>query len=164
MTSSQFRSHRKGERKGGCTLVKRWNPILTEVLTAGQSPKKFSASLRLCGSFLTAVLMTILLAVVLFGMGTVVQAETADNAKIVAGLEQELAAHVRLLSDWGGLTRYGSENAELGSSAPGVDRVVFLGDEITEMWGRGNAKFFPGKPFLNRGISHQTTQIGRAHV
>jgi len=35
--------------------------------------------------------------------------------------------------------------------------VVFLGDEITEMWGGGKAKFFPGKPFLNRGISHQTT-------
>jgi len=84
-------------------------------------------------------------------------AQTTDPAKTIAELEKELTAHVRLLSDWGGLTRYGSENAELGPPAPGVDRVVFLGDEITEMWGRGKANFFPGRPFLNRGIAHQTT-------
>ena len=86
-----------------------------------------------------------------------ISAQTADPAKTIAELEKELTAHVRLLSDWGGLTRYGSENAELGPPAPGIDRVVFLGDEITEMWGRGKAKFFPGRPFLNRGIAHQTT-------
>ena len=80
-----------------------------------------------------------------------------DPAKTIAELEKELAAHIRLLSDWGGLTRYGSENAELGPPAAGADRVVFLGDENTEMWGGGKAKLFTGKPYLNRGISHQTT-------
>ena len=99
----------------------------------------------------------ILLSGRLLGLGVAVQAQTANPAEAIAELERELAAHVRLLSDWGGLTRYGSENAELGPPAPGVDRVVFLGDEITETWGRGEAKFFPGKPFLNRGIRHQTT-------
>jgi len=93
----------------------------------------------------------------LLALGCVARAQTSDPAKTINELERELAAQVRLLSDWGGLTRYGSENAELGAPAPGVDRVVFLGDEITEMWGRGKAQFFPGKPFLNRGISHQTT-------
>ncbi len=88
---------------------------------------------------------------------SLVPAQATDPAKTIAELEKELTAHVRLLSDWGGLTRYGSENAELGPPAPGIDRVVFLGDEITEMWGRGKAKFFPGQPFLNRGIAHQTT-------
>jgi lysophospholipase L1-like esterase len=92
-----------------------------------------------------------------FGLAVSVQAQALDPARTIAELERELAAHVRLLSDWGGLTRYGSENADLGPPAPGVDRVVFLGDEITEMWGRSEAKFFPGKPFLNRGIRHQTT-------
>lgn len=101
--------------------------------------------------------MKILLAGMLLALGCIVQAQTADPAKTIAELERELTAHVRSLSDWGGLTRYGSENAELGPPAPGVDRVVFLGDEITEKWGRGKAKFFPGKAFLNRGISHQTT-------
>ncbi|MCX6624250.1 MAG: SGNH/GDSL hydrolase family protein [Acidobacteria bacterium] len=70
-------------------------------------------------------------------------------------LEQQLDAYRRVLLDWGGLTVYGSENTELRSK-PGEERVVFLGDEITGNWGQGNAKFFPGKPYLNRGITRQT--------
>ncbi len=66
-------------------------------------------------------------------------------------LETELDAYRRVLLDWGGLTRYGSENAEL---KPQPGRVVFLGDEITENWG---PEFFPGKPYVNRGITRQTT-------
>ncbi len=62
-----------------------------------------------------------------------------------------------LLTDWAGLTRYGSEDAEIRAPKPGEDRVVFLGDEITENWGKGEAKFFPSKPYLNRGIVHQTS-------
>src|SRR5260370_912215 len=72
-------------------------------------------------------------------------------------LEQRLAAQRRLLNDWGGLIHYGSENTELRPPAPGENRVVFLGDQITEIWGRGEEKFFPGKPYLNRGIAGQTT-------
>ncbi len=72
-------------------------------------------------------------------------------------LERLVEAQRHLLGDWGGLTRYGSEDAELRPPAPGEGRVVFLGDDITENWGRGNAKFFPGKPYLNRGIARQTS-------
>jgi len=72
-------------------------------------------------------------------------------------LEQELAKYRRLVSDWAGLTRYGSENSELAPPAAGEQRVVFLGDQITELWGQGESKFFPGKPYLNRGIAGQTT-------
>ena len=71
-------------------------------------------------------------------------------------LEEELDAYRRILLDWGGLTRYGSENAELRYD-PAENRVVFLGDEITENWGAGKPKFFPGKPYLNRGITRQTS-------
>jgi len=63
----------------------------------------------------------------------------------------------RLLMDWAGLTHYGSENAELRPPKPGENRVVFLGDDLTERWGAGAAPFFPGKPYLNRGISRQTS-------
>lgn len=59
----------------------------------------------------------------------------------------------RLLMDWGGLTRYGSEDTEIRPPKPGENRVVFLGDQITESW----SDFFPGKPYLNRGIANQTT-------
>jgi lysophospholipase L1-like esterase len=59
----------------------------------------------------------------------------------------------KLLMDWAGLTRYGSEDTEIPPPKPGENRVVFLGDEITEKW----TAFFPGKPYLNRGIAGQTT-------
>jgi lysophospholipase L1-like esterase len=71
--------------------------------------------------------------------------------------EQQAAAYKHLLSDWAGLTRYGSEDSELPPPAPGEQRVVFLGDQITELWGKGGARFFPGKPYLNRGVAGQTT-------
>ncbi len=80
-------------------------------------------------------------------------AQQQDSAKLIAELEQENARYIRLLSDWGSLVRYGSENAELRPPAPGVNRVVFFGDDLFDKW----PDFFPGKPYLNRGIAHQAT-------
>ena len=116
--------------------------------------KKLLLSASICGICVRLLCVSVPLWLL---CGCLFHSQTIDPAKTIAELEKELTAHIRLLSDWGGLTRYGSENAELGPPAPGVDRVVFLGDEITEMWGRGKEKFFPGKPYLNRGIGHQTT-------
>ena len=60
--------------------------------------------------------------------------------------------------DWAQLGRYASENAALPLPVPGQPRVVFLGDSITDGWGRKPGTiFFPGKPYVNRGISGQTT-------
>ncbi|HEX7916733.1 SGNH/GDSL hydrolase family protein [Rudaea sp.] len=63
------------------------------------------------------------------------------------------------LSDWAELARYRNDNAHLPAPRPGESRVVFLGDSITDFWGRGveRGTFFPGKPYVNRGISTQTT-------
>jgi lysophospholipase L1-like esterase len=72
-------------------------------------------------------------------------------------LEKRLAAQRHLLMDWAGLNRYGSEDTEVPAPKPGEARVVFLGDQVTENWGQGAAKFFPGKPYYNRGIANQTT-------
>lgn len=88
-------------------------------------------------------------------------AATAFSAQPTGGptraqLEEELEAYRHILLDWGGLTVYGSENSELRYN-PAENRVVFLGDEITEKWGEGKAKFFPGRPYLNRGITRQTS-------
>ncbi len=80
-----------------------------------------------------------------------------ESASSAAVLEQRLAAYRRLLFDWGGLTKYGSEDSELKPPAPGENRVVFIGDQITEFWGRGGAGFFPGRRYLNRGIGGQTS-------
>ena len=98
----------------------------------------------------------ILLGLVVLGCLVAAQSKP-DCASMMAALERRLEAQRHLLSDWAGLIRYGSENTELPAPASRENRVVFLGDEITEFWGRGNTKFFPGKPYLNRGISGQST-------
>jgi len=90
-------------------------------------------------------------------LGCVSSAQTPDSNQKIQALERQLAAQRHLLNDWGGLTRFGSENTELRPPAPGESRVVFLGDQITGQWGHGGAKFFPDKPYLNRGIAGQTT-------
>ena len=82
-------------------------------------------------------------------------AQTPDEGLSKADLEREVDAYRRALMDWGGLTRYGSDDTEVRFRA-GEERVVFLGDEITENWGSGHAQFFPGKPYFNRGIARQT--------
>lgn len=63
----------------------------------------------------------------------------------------------RRLNDWPDLARYAKDNAALGLPTSGQPRVVFMGDSITDFWGRSAGTFFPGKPYVNRGISGQTT-------
>jgi lysophospholipase L1-like esterase len=70
---------------------------------------------------------------------------------------QQIEGMQKKLADWPNLARYRDENARLGDPAPGEKRVVFLGDSITENWGSRYGRFFPGKPYINRGISGQTT-------
>jgi lysophospholipase L1-like esterase len=65
-------------------------------------------------------------------------------------------AHDRqLLVDFGGLAHFKEADAMLGAAKTGEDRVVFMGDSITQGWKLDEA--FPGKPYVNRGISGQTT-------
>lgn len=59
------------------------------------------------------------------------------------------------LQDWNQLGRYYNDNERLKALPPEPGRVIFLGDSITDGWKL--AKFFPGKPYVSRGISGQTT-------
>jgi len=61
------------------------------------------------------------------------------------------------ITDWPNLARYRDENAKLGLPSANEKRVVFMGNSITEGWGEINPGFFAGRPFVNRGISGQTT-------
>jgi len=70
----------------------------------------------------------------------------------------------RMVNDYGNTARYAAEDAKVPPPAAGEDRVVFMGDSITDFWGRGTdptgrslGVFFPGKPYFNRGISGQVT-------
>jgi lysophospholipase L1-like esterase len=67
------------------------------------------------------------------------------------------AADSALRNDWANLRRYRDANAQLAAPTVGAQRVVFMGNSITEGWARYFADEFPGKPYVGRGISGQTT-------
>jgi lysophospholipase L1-like esterase len=67
------------------------------------------------------------------------------------------AAFEGLRNDWANLRRYRAANAALAAPAPDERRVVFYGNSITDGWARYFPVMFPGKPYIGRGISGQTT-------
>jgi lysophospholipase L1-like esterase len=72
------------------------------------------------------------------------------------GLDQYRASRIAIFTDdFGQLARYREANASLKPPAAGENRVVFFGDSITDIWKL--EEYFPGKPYINRGIGGQTT-------
>jgi len=71
------------------------------------------------------------------------------------GAAGELDKYRRLANDYGQLSRYAAANAALPPTAPDQPRVIFFGDSITDGWHLD--QYFPGKPYVNRGIGGQTT-------
>ena len=83
-------------------------------------------------------------------------AQQSDDAEAVRNLEQYREGLIKLwMNDFGNLGRYREANAKLGLTNSNEDRVVFMGDSITDIWKLD--KSFPGKPYINRGIGGQTT-------
>ena len=74
-----------------------------------------------------------------------------------AALQAQIERMQKQLQDWLNFARYRDENRRLGQPKPGESRVVFIGDSITDFWGRRAGTFFTGKPYINRGIAGQTT-------
>jgi lysophospholipase L1-like esterase len=73
-----------------------------------------------------------------------------------ASLDQYRASRIAVFADdFGQLARYRAADAALKPPAPGENRVVFMGDSITDIWKIQD--YFPGKPYINRGIGGQTT-------
>lgn len=101
-----------------------------------------------------ALFLSVATGLSLYGAQAPAQAPAAaDPAKLQATIERQ----DRILKDWPNLARYRDENAKIAAPQAGESRVVFMGDSITDAWGRRLGKFFPGKPYVNRGISGQTT-------
>jgi len=86
------------------------------------------------------------------------QAQVVDEYKAprgaccLPGAAQHL---VDQLQDWNMLGTFYAANEELKKQPAAPGRVVFLGDSITEGWALD--QYFPGKPYVNRGIGGQTT-------
>ena len=74
-----------------------------------------------------------------------------------AAMASERAADQTFHDDFAGFARYRAANAVLPPPAPGEQRVVFIGNSITDGWARHFAVMFPGKPYVGRGIGSQTT-------
>jgi lysophospholipase L1-like esterase len=97
--------------------------------------------------------------VLFFGASTLAQ-QSAPAPPIpstgFAGLDHYRASRIAVFTDdFGQLMRYRDANAALKPPVPGEGRVVFFGDSITDLWHLD--EYFPGKPYINRGIGGQTT-------
>lgn len=89
--------------------------------------------------------------------GAVPQSVVATQPPLTPAEQRRAAAEALFHSDWANLERYRAENAALGPPRSGEQRVVFMGNSITEGWAKHFAAMFPGKPYIGRGISGQTT-------
>src|SRR6266566_2541847 len=84
--------------------------------------------------------------------------EATPLSKQVAKLEETVAREEKILLDWPNLGRYREANSTVAAPVKEESRVVFMGDSITDMWVQAQfGGFFPGKPYVDRGISGQTT-------
>jgi lysophospholipase L1-like esterase len=75
-----------------------------------------------------------------------------------ADTKAQLTRAENRLKDWPALARYRDANGQLAQPSRNKARVVFMGDSITDSWDDPKyGGFFPGKPYVDRGISGQTT-------
>jgi lysophospholipase L1-like esterase len=99
--------------------------------------------------------LLLVLGVVLSTFGSLAAQPSADPC---ADTKTKLTQAENRLKDWPQLGRYHEANGKVAPVASNETRVVFMGDSITDVW--QNPKFggfFPGKPYVDRGISGQTT-------
>jgi lysophospholipase L1-like esterase len=91
-------------------------------------------------------------------VGTAARAQLAEPLDLPKAncCLQTAAQHLAdQLQDWNQIGRYHADDERLTAETADPHRVVFLGDSITDGWNL--AQYFPGKPYVNRGISGQTT-------
>ena len=78
--------------------------------------------------------------------------QDGDPCESLKRQQQEVESRLR---DWPNLARYREADTQLGPAVKGESRIVFLGDSITDNWSLSDS--FPERPYVNRGISGQTT-------
>jgi lysophospholipase L1-like esterase len=101
------------------------------------------------------VMATLLAALALAGASRAQAPAAAPDNKAAEATAAQRAHEEQMKNDWPWLGRFKQEDLQMGAPAAGENRVVFMGDSITESWKLDSS--FPGKPYVNRGISGQTT-------
>jgi lysophospholipase L1-like esterase len=118
------------------------------------SQQKGSAMLRLIATIWLIMMTTALVS----AQSTATPTSTPVNADPCADMKSQLSRVEGRLKDWPALARYHNANATVVASGKNEPRVVFMGDSITDSWDDPKfGGFFPGKPYVDRGISGQTT-------
>jgi lysophospholipase L1-like esterase len=85
-------------------------------------------------------------------------AKGTENCVELPSLEKKIENMKDRLMDWAQLARYREANTTVASPGNDQVRVVFMGDSITDGWQLPQfGGFFPGKPYIDRGIGGQTT-------
>jgi lysophospholipase L1-like esterase len=77
--------------------------------------------------------------------------------KTLEQMEQEYQSWSKVRDDWPEFARYREQNAKLMAEPPKNNRVVFMGNSITDGWIRSSPEFFSANNYVDRGISGQTT-------
>lgn len=88
-------------------------------------------------------------------LGTTAFAQNDTNEMAVAREKRQRAEQMG--QDWACLKCFQEANTQVAPPKAGENRVVFMGNSITIGWSNLNPEFFAGKPYINRGISGQTT-------
>jgi len=85
-------------------------------------------------------------------------AQSTQSSSDCAEIKAQFTRLEARLRDWPALARYRDANTKVKAPPKGEHRVVFMGDSITDSWDDPKyGGFFPGKPYIDRGISGQTT-------
>jgi len=104
---------------------------------------------------LTAFLLVMITATFVAAQSQATPPATADPC---AETKAQLTQMESRLKDWPALGRYHEANTKVAAPANNEQRVVFMGDSITDGWDDPKyGGFFPSKPYIDRGISGQTT-------
>ncbi|HZX75089.1 MAG TPA: SGNH/GDSL hydrolase family protein [Cyclobacteriaceae bacterium] len=110
-------------------------------------------------------ILALLFSFLLWGQASAQNTTAPSTTTVVASpasktpeqMAQEYERWTKVRDDWPNFARYRDANAKLALPAASENRIVFMGNSITDAWIRISPEFFANKPYVDRGISGQTT-------